>query len=313
MSAHMTETQTLKTASWHTYAILAGGVLAVSLSAIFIRLAQAESVPSLLIAAARLGLAALILTPLTLRRHLPDIQRLTRADLLLISVAGLFLALHFILWITSLEYTTVLVSVVLVTTTPLWSAILEAVFLRARLSQKTLAGLLIAICGGVIISLGGGDEVIQLGSDPLLGGLLALSAAVAVAAYLVIGRKIRAKLPLFPYTWLVYGSAALFACAIVALTSTPITGYSAQGYLWMVVVAIFPQLIGHTTFNYALEYLSATYVGIATQTEPIGSAIMAFIVFQERPEEAQILGSFVILAGVILASLGQSAPKQQPA
>jgi drug/metabolite transporter (DMT)-like permease len=300
-------TQTLKTVSWQTYAILAGGVLAVSMAAIFIRLAQAEAVPSLLIAAARLGIAALILTPFTLQRHLPAIQGLSRADLALITVSGLFLALHFILWITSLEYTSVLISVVLVTTTPLWSALLEAFLLKVNLHRLTLIGLLAAISGGVLISLPGGDDGLQLGSDPLLGGALALLGAVAVAVYLVIGRKVRARLALFPYIWLVYGIATLFTLVAVALTGTPALGYSTQGYVWMVLVAVFPQLIGHSSFNYALGYLSATYVGIATQSEPIGSAVLAFIIFQEIPRSVQLIGSVVILAGVILASLGQSS------
>ncbi len=303
----MAQAQTLKTAPWQTYAILGIGLLAVSISAIFIRLAQAEAVPSLLIAAARLGIATLILTPITLRSYRAVLLQLTRRDLLLVTISGVFLALHFIFWITSLEYTTVLISVVLVTTTPLWSALLEALFLRTRLSQRTLLGLLVAIAGGVMISLPSADGTLEVGQNPLLGGLLSLAGAVAVAAYLVIGRNVRARLPLFPYIWLVYGIAALFALAVVGFSGAAITGYSPNAYLYMAAVAIFPQLIGHSSFNYALAYLSATYVGIASQLEPVGSALLAFFVFQEVPRPAQVIGSLIVLTGVILASLGQTS------
>lgn len=303
---------TIKQASptWQTYAVLAGGVLAVSMAAILIRLAQAEALPSLLIAAARLVIATLILTPLVLRGYLPHIRRLQPRDFALIGVSGLFLALHFILWITSLEYTTVLISVVLVTTSPLWSALLEALFLQARITRVVLLGMLLAIAGGIVISLPPAGAAVQVGSQPVLGSLMAAGGALAVAVYLVIGRSVRSRLPLVPYIWLVYGAAAVVASLAVLLTSTPITGYSAQGYIWMIAVGLIPQLLGHSAFNYALEYLSATYVGIATQLEPVGSAILAFFIFDETPYLTQLIGSMIILIGVIIASLGQNKEQQ---
>ena len=105
---------------------------------------------------------------------------------------------------------------------------------------------------------------------------------------------------------LVYGIAAVTASAIVIFTATPVTGFSGEGYLWLLATALVPQLIGHSSFNYALEHLSATYIGIATQLEPVGSAIIAFFVFREIPRPLQVAGSTIILVGLILASLGQS-------
>jgi drug/metabolite transporter (DMT)-like permease len=302
----MSDAQALPTTRtpWQTYAVLAGGIVAVSLAAIFIRLAQDEGISSLLIAASRLTIAALVLTPFTIPRYTTHIGQLIRSDWILVVVSGLFLSLHFILWITSLEHTTVLVSVVLVNTTPLWSALLEFVFLRSRLNQLIFLGLIVAITGSIVISLPNGE--LALGSNPLLGSLLAIGGAITVAVYYVIGRKLRSKLPLFPYIWLVYGLAAIVTCLAVFITYTPITGYSPQSYIWLVAIALVPQLVGHSSFNYALGYLSATYVGIATQLEPAGSALMAFFLFREVPRPLQILGSVIILIGVSLASLGQN-------
>jgi drug/metabolite transporter (DMT)-like permease len=286
------------------YVVLAVGVLAASLAAIFIRYAQADGLPSLLIAAGRLTVSALLLTPFALRQHLPEIKGLSRTDLLMAGASGLLLALHFATWIASLEYVTVLVSVVFVATNPLWVALLEFFFLRVRIRQIVIVGLLVAVAGGILIGISGESTGAQ-GSNPLLGSVLALTGAVALAIYLVIGRRLRAKLPLLPYIWLVYGCAAIFLILMVIVSATPVTGFPTSGYFMILLLALVPQLIGHTSFNYALRYVPATFVSIATQTEPIASAIAAFIIFREMPTGGQILGSAAIIAGVALATLGQ--------
>lgn len=288
------------------YGAIIIGLIAVSMAAIFIRFAQNGGVPSLVIAGGRLAIAALVLTPVALARHTGQLRRLRRIDLLLALVSGTFLAVHFAAWIASLEFTSVLISVVLVSSSPLWVALLELVFLRARPNRLVLVGLFVAIGGGVMIGVGGGDSRLSPGSDPLLGGLLALLGAVAVAVYFVIGRKLRAQLDLLPYIWLVYTCAAVVLLATIAVTGQPVAGYSPDAYLWVVALALVPQLIGHSSLNYALKYLSATYVAIITQTEPVASAVAAFIIFNERPLPLQIVGSIGIIAGVMVASVGQN-------
>jgi drug/metabolite transporter (DMT)-like permease len=283
---------------------LLAGILAISMAGVFVKLAQADGVPSLAIAAGRLTLAALILTPFTLIKHRAALMRLSRSDLLFAALSGLFLGLHFALWIASLEYTSVLISVVFVSTGPLWVALLEFLFLKAKLGAVILAGLALAVVGGVNIGLSTSAE--SAGSNPLLGAGLALGGAIAVAIYLVIGRKLRAKLDLLPYIWLVYGSAALFLLLAVFVTATPLETASPGGWFWVVMLALFPQLVGHTSFNYALRYLSATYVSIATQLEPVGSAIVAFILLGETATFTQVWNSIAILIGVSFATYGQN-------
>lgn len=280
------------------------GVLAASMSSILIRFAQNDGLPSIFIAAGRLTVAALLLTPAALSRYRADLTRLSKRDLLMAGASGFMLAIHFATWISSLEYTSVLISVVFVTTGPLWVALLEFTFLRVRIRQIVIAGLVIAVSGGILIGVTGSGAS-TAGQQPVLGGALALCGAMAFAVYLVIGRRLRAKLNLVPYIWLVYSFTAAFLVALVIATATPITGYPASGYFWVLMLALLPQLVGHTSFNYALRYLSATFVSIASQLEPIGSAIVAFIVFQEIPTEWQLLGSIAILIGVGLASYGQ--------
>lgn len=294
----------------HVYLLLFAGVLCVSAAAIFIRFAQAEGLPSLVIASGRMLVAALILTPWVVRRHWHTIRQLDRSSWLLVIASGVALAAHFATWISSLEYTSVLISVVLVTTTPLWAAVLEVIFLRGRLGRPVIIGMIIAIIGSITIAFGSDTSNALAGSNNVLGAVLALVGAFTVSIYLIIGRKLRATLPLMPYIWLAYGVAAIILCALVAGAGMPVTGYPADGYFAVVLLAIIPQLFGHTSFNYAMAYVPATMVGIATQLEPISSAFLAYLLFNEVPLPLQIVGSAVVLVGVLTATIGQSRKKR---
>lgn len=285
------------------YLVIAIGVLAVSLASILIKLAQAEGIPSPLVAASRLTIASLVLTPITFRRYRQEISSLQSSQLILAAVSGLFLAIHFATWVKSFEYTSVLVGVVLVNTNPLWSAILEIIFLRARLGRWIIIGLVAGITGSIIVALPASGS---LQFEANAGSILALIGAFAVAVYFVIGRNLRATLSLIPYIWLVYSCAAVFLLILVAITGTPVLGYSLNGYLLLIATALIPQLVGHSSLNFALRYFPASYVGIAAQLEPVLSAIVAFLIFTEIPTSIQIIGSVIILCGVIFASVGQT-------
>ncbi|MEL6307921.1 MAG: DMT family transporter, partial [Chloroflexota bacterium] len=230
--------------------------------------------------------------------------------------------LHFASWVTSLEYTSVLISVVFVTSSPLWVAILEFVFLKVRLPRLVLVGLVIAICGGLLIGYGGLGATqtndVDTGRE-FIGGALSLAGAMTIAAYLLIARKLQqprdaddatSKLPIVPYIWLVYGTAGIILLVWALLAGVPITGHSTEGYLWVFAMAIFPQLVGHTSLNYAVGYLPATIVSMVTQLEPVGSAILAYFLFDELPLPLQILGSVVIIAGVMLANFARRPKKK---
>lgn len=290
------------------FIVLVVGVLAISSSSILTRYTQGEGIPSLLISAGRLVIAAALLTPFILSRYRDVLRQLTKQDIGLALLSGVFLSLHFATWISSLEYTSVLLSTVLVTTSPIWVALLEFVVLRAVPSRWVVIGLGIAIVGGVVIALGSNttDDSARA-YDHLRGIILALLGSVTVAVYLVVGRKLRVKMPVMPYIWLVYGCSGIMMTLVLFATNTPITGYSVQGYLWLFACAIVPQLIGHSALNYAVGYLSATLVGMITQLEPVGSAFLAFLLFSEVPAPLQLLGSAVILGGVMLANRPSSA------
>lgn len=286
-------------------------ILAVSTSSIFIRFAQEEA-PSLVIAALRLTVAALLLAPIALIRHRQELISLTRKEMLLALVAGLFLAVHFATWISSLEYTTVASSVVFVSTGPLWVALLSPVFLDERLSQAAIAGLVVAIAGGIIIGLSdvcswnGGLRCPQMGQilqgQAMWGNFLALVGAWTVSGYIIIGRKVRGRMTLIPYIFLVYGISAIALLAMMFAAGQSPLGYPAETYGWIFLLALFPQLIGHSTYNWALRYLSASIVAITTLAEPLASAVLAYFILSETPSSGVILGGMLILIGIYLAA-----------
>jgi len=297
------------------YVAIFAAIASISAAAILIRLALLEDMPPVLIAGARLFVATVVLTPMVFSRYINHIRNLTRTELLLASIAGLALAVHFIAWVSSLQYTTVLVSVVVVTTGPIWVAILEVIFLRIRLSQLVIIGLIIALAGGILIGIPLGEpDTIESASTQdttLIGATLSWIGAVAVSIYMLIGRKLRAKLPVIPYIWLVYGIATVVMLVVIFATSTPVMGFRTEGYLILLAMGLVPQLIGHSSLNYVLEYFPATFVSMFTQLEPIGSAILAFIIFAEIPPAQQIIGSIIIISGVLLASQGKVSQSEK--
>jgi len=292
------------------FAILVA-ILAVSTASIFIRLAQRDA-PSLVIAALRLTFASLILAPVAFTRHKEELSKLTRNDLLLGFLSGIFLAIHFATWITSLEYTSVASSVVFVSTGPLWVALLSPIYLKEALTRNILIGILLALLGGTVIGLGDScqfnyglicppfSEFVQ--GQAFLGNFLALVGAWSVAGYLIIGRKLRAGMSLVPYVFVVYGIAALVLLAIMFIAGQKPAGLPPVSYLWILLLALVPQLLGHSTYNWALRYLPAALVSITTLGEPIGSAVLAYFILREAPTFMTILGGFLILGGIYLAS-----------
>lgn len=287
-------------------------ILAVSTASIFIRFAQADGAPSLVIAALRLTFATLLLAPLALTRHRAELQALTRQQIILGVVSGLFLAVHFATWISSLEYTSVASSVVFVSTGPLWVALLSPMLLNERLTRAAIIGLGLAILGGTVIGLSdacviqNGVQCPQLGQvlqgRAMWGNFLALAGAWAVTGYLIIGRKLRAGMSLIPYIFLVYGMAAAALILIMLAAGHSPLGYAPTTYGWIFLLAALPQLIGHSTYNWALRYLPAAFVAVTTLGEPIGSAILAYFILQETPAAATIFGGILILLGIYLAS-----------
>jgi drug/metabolite transporter (DMT)-like permease len=295
------------------------GVLAVSTASIFIRFAQTEA-SSLTIAAFRLALAALFLMPVALKRNGKELAGLSRKQVGLLLLGGVFLAVHFASWITSLQYTTVASSVVLVATSPLWVALLSPLILRERLIPSIWTGLIITLLGASVVGISNACQLQGTGlvcapisqfieGRAFLGNSLALLGALMAAGYLLIGRRLRSTVSLISYTFMVYGTAALVLILAVILTRQKVLGFSPITYVWFLALAILPQLIGHSSFNWALKYLSAAYISVALLGEPIGSSVLAYLFLSETPSLIEILGGVLILIGIYLTSRAEQKNK----
>ncbi len=282
--------------------VLLIGIIAVSAASILIRNAQ-TSAPSLVIASYRMAIASLVVVPVALWRHQNELRRLQKKEWLLAAASGVFLALHFAAWVTSLEYTSVTSSVVLDATSPLWVAIGSWLLLRDRLTRPVLCGLIVAVAGSFVIGLG--DMTQGPTSTSLLGNSLALVGALMVAGYWLIGRRVRGSLSLAPYVAIVYSMATFVLLTMVGRMRQPLTGYDSMTYVWLVLLALVPQLIGHSSFNWALARLPAVSVAVATLGEPIGASVLAYLLLAETPTTIRMLGAALVLAGIAVTMISQ--------
>ncbi|HUK66405.1 MAG TPA: DMT family transporter [Anaeromyxobacteraceae bacterium] len=274
---------------------LAGGVIAVSWAAILIRLAEAAP---LAIAAWRLVLAGVATAGFALVARRGELARQPPRALLKLALAGLALCLHFATWIASLRLTSVASSVALVTTQPVFVALLSRAFLGEHASLRVLSGIVLAVAGGA--AMASGD--VALGPHALYGDGLAVLGAVAAAVYFVLGREVRPRLSLGAYVGVVYPAAALGLLALALFTHSPLWGYDRHTWVALGLLALVPQLLGHSLLNWALRWLSGTFVALAILAEPIVSTLLAIPVLGERPRLHQLVGGAVLLAGVGLAA-----------
>lgn len=268
-----------------------------------IRIAQGEGVASLSIAAWRLSLAAAVLWPLVWSRHRAEISALAPKEWMLGGLSGIFLAVHFATWISSLAFTSVASSLALVSTNPAWIALVSWLVFRERFGGWLVLGIAGAIGGSVLIFLSDSQlAATSAGSNPLLGNILAVIGSLTVCGYLLIGRKLRKSVSLLPYIWVVYSSAAIVLVITALAAGSPLTGYSDIAWICLAALALGPQLLGHSAFNWALKHVSATFVAIAILGEPIGSALLAWLIFGEAFAPLQLAGFCLLLSGIYLAS-----------
>jgi drug/metabolite transporter (DMT)-like permease len=275
------------------YAAISLAIIAISFGATLIRLAG--DAPVLAIAAWRLSISFLLLAPALAPRR--PLAGMGRTEFLLSVASGFFLSLHFISWILSLRYTSVASSVVLVSTSPIFVGLGSRFLLRERLSRPLIVAIALSVIGAAII--GWGD--LRIGGRELLGDALAVGGAIMASAYFLLGRRVRRTTHLQSYLLTTYGSAAVFLLAGCLASSQPLFGFPAPTYLYLVLLAVGPQLIGHSTFNWALRYLSASTVAILTLGEPIGATIIAYLILGEAVTLVKGIGGGIILAGIYLS------------
>lgn len=275
------------------YFILILSVLSVSTSSIFVRFSDA---PSMIISAYRMLFTVLMIAPVVLVRHRDELMQIKGHDVLYAAASGFFLALHFATWITSLKLTTVAASTVLVQTSPIFVVAGSCILFKEKINKASLIGVLIAIAGSILV----GIMDFKIGGIGLFGDFLALAGAFFVAGYLLIGRVLRKRITLLPYTFIVYSSCTLFLLLGCFFMDIPLYSYAPKNYAIFFALAFFCTLLGHTVFNWALKYLPAYSVSVCSLFEPVGATFLAFLFLSEIPGFMQVCGQILVLAGLYI-------------
>ena len=281
------------------FIVLAIGMAGVSSGSTFAKLADAHPFVK---SAYRLSFASLVFWPAAILFYRDEFKKLKKRDLAVTLSAGAFLAIHFATWMTSLDYTTVASSLMLVNTVPLWIALFNTASGKGRPSRTMWFCMLCAVVGSSIV--GYGD--LAFSGKALLGDALALAGGIAAAAYIICGGEVRAKLSLFPYAALCYGSAALIIWCVVFFMGLDATGFPARTWLAFIGMALFAQVLGHSSYNWALGYFSTGFVAIALLGEPIGGTILAYVIFGEFPAAFKMAGLVMLLVSIAMAARNEN-------
>lgn len=274
------------------YLAIVLGVITVSLSAILVKLSHAEAGA---IAFYRMFFSALIMAPVFFF-YRKEIISLTRRDWLFTIIAGAFLAFHFILWFESLQYTSVASSTVLVTLQPLFAFVGAYFFFGERFTVKAIMGALIAIAGSVLISWGD----FKISGMAFWGDMLALIACALVTAYLLFGQDVRKRLSIVTYTFILYTISALILFLYVLIKGESFGPYPSEEWIYFILLAILPTLLGHSLFNWSLKWISTTFISMAILFEPVGATVLAYFVLDEKVRLTQVAGGSIVLIGLAL-------------
>ncbi len=287
------------------YLTLLVATFAVSWAAILIKLTGAEPLPT---AFYRMAIASLILIIPAWPRLRKSMKCLTRKEGLLLSLSGLALGLHFATWITSLFYTTISNSVLLVATQPVFVLVMEALFLKQKIKSRAIIGMVIAVFGIAVIS----QSDFDLGRKYIIGDILALMGAIFAAIYLLIGRRLRANLDNLSYIFPVYSIAAIVLLIMSLSSGENLTDYSANTWLIFFLLALIPTVVGHSLYNWLLKYVPAHMVAMTILGEPIGATLLAILFFNQIPGWWTIVGGLMILSGIFVVLIRGVEANQKP-
>ena len=272
--------------------LIAVAVVAVATSG---PLMAATVAPALAIAFWRNALASLLILPVTLVRNRAELTGLSRRELVLAVVAGVFLALHFATWVPSLTLTSVASATALVSTQPVWVALLA----RRRgvvVSRGVWTGIAVSMVGALLLT--GAD--LQVSGRAVVGDLVAVLGGVFAAAYITAGSEVRRSVSTTTYTALCYSTASLLLLATCLVGRQALTGYDGVDWLRLVAITLGAQLLGHSLFNVVLRSTSPTVVSMAILLEIPGAALIAAVFLGQRPPLLALPAAALLLAGLAL-------------
>ncbi len=219
---------------------------------------------------------------------------MTGKGAILCAASGVFLAFHFLAWFVSLRYTSIASATILVNTHPIIIVLGSFFILRERIKKKALLFIGMTLAGSLIISFGDYSR----GGDSLFGDLMALLGALSVSGYILIGRVVRQKMPLFLYTFTVYLSSTVVLIFLDLVTGTPLFPYAIREFIIFFALAFFCTIGGHTVLNWALRWVEPAYISTAILGEPVFASLVALFILREVPSIYTLLGGAVVISGI---------------
>ena len=282
----------------HPMIMVVVGLLGVSLSSIFVRLADG---PSVVTAACRLLWTVLLLTPVAIGKKSirEEMKSADKKSMMLCIISGICLAVHFTSWFESLKHTSVASSTAIVCTEVIWVSIGYCLFMKGKMNWKVLLCIAVMVAGSMLIAFS--DSMVG-GEGHLYGDILAVVGAVSVAGYTLIGKEMRKSMTTTAYTYIVYTT-----CAIALVITTLFQGYGIADFSMRTIgagffLAVVSTIMGHSVFSWCLKYFSPSFVSGARLCEPVVASIIAIFLFREIPVVMQVLGGAIVLGGVFVYS-----------
>jgi drug/metabolite transporter (DMT)-like permease len=273
-------------------------IVALAFASIFITRLERAGVPPITIAFYRIALATCLLAPAALALKWREIFSLSGRDLLLLALGGLFLALHFGAWITSFKYIPIATSVVLVNSHPLFVVIASYFFLGDRPTRRHLAGTAIGLAGMAIISHDG----LKGAEFALWGDSLAILGALAIVGYFIVGRKARSRVSLLAYVTPLYAFCSVLLLVWVLGSGSRLYPYDSTVWLYLLVLAVVPTILGHTVFNWAIKHVRPSAISVVFLGEPVIASLLALLLFGQQPSLSTLIGGAFVLGGVCLTT-----------
>lgn len=279
------------------------GMVAISFAPIFVRFSDAPvSVQGMY----RMLFTFLLMLPFS-RKQLPAVKAISAKNWLLLILAGLFLAIHFLLWMESLNYTSIASSTIILSLEPVLVMIGAYLIYKDRSNRYAVLGMLIALIGA--IGIGFGD--IGLSQSAFFGDLLSLLGALAIAVNMLIAKRIMQQVPSYLYSLVVFGITFVFFSLYNVVMGIPMGGYPAKEWIVFLLLAIVPTVFGHLIFNWLLQYVKAATVSMSVLAEPVGSSILAIFIFGEMISGFQLLGGGLVIIGLLLYLRSENAEAKQ--
>lgn len=269
------------------------GIAAISFSSIFVKWSEA---PVSIQAMYRLMITMLLMLPFGLR-YIPEVRKLKGSDIAKLIASGIMLAVHFLLWMGSLQWTSVASSTIILALQPVFVMIGAYIFFKEKTSASALSGMAIAFLG-VFLLIGKGG--MSGDGTHLTGDLMSLLGTAAVAAHMLLGQMLLRRIPSFLYSWFVFAFAAIFLAGYNVITDIPMTGYSSKEWGIFALLAVVPTVFGHLLFNWLMRYSSASTVSMSVLGEPVGASLLAFLLLHESMNGLQAAGGALVLLGLIL-------------